>query len=44
MTKLMDLHKSGLIDIETYRIKPCLTWVQTGSWYVLDNAIRSNTT
>jgi hypothetical protein len=34
MTKLMDLHKAGLIDVETYRTKPCLTWVTTGSWYV----------
>ena len=32
MTKLLDLNKSGLIDIETYRTKPCLTWVTTGSW------------
>ena len=34
MTKLMDLHKAGLVDKDTYRIKPCLTWVATGSWYV----------
>lgn len=34
MTKLLDLEKAGLIDIETYRTKPCLTWVMTGSWYV----------
>lgn len=32
MTKLLDLSKAGLIDAETYRIKPCLTWVATGSW------------
>ena len=32
MTKLMDLHKAGLVDKDTYRIKPCLTWVATGSW------------
>jgi hypothetical protein len=32
-TKLMDLQRAGLIeDIETYRAKPCLTWVATGSW------------
>jgi hypothetical protein len=35
MTKLLDLHKAGLIDMHTYRIKPCLTWIATGSWYVL---------
>jgi hypothetical protein len=32
MTKLLDLHKAGLIDVDTYRTKPCLTWVTTGSW------------
>jgi hypothetical protein len=32
MTKLMDLHRAGLIDVETYRTLPCLTWVKTGSW------------
>ena len=33
MTKLMDWHRAGLIeDIETFRTKPCLTWVATGSW------------
>jgi hypothetical protein len=31
MTKLIDLHRAGLVDIETYRTKPCLTWVSTGS-------------
>jgi hypothetical protein len=33
MTKLMDLQRAGLIDdVETYRTKPCLTFVATGSW------------
>lgn len=32
MTKLLDLEKAGLIDIETYRTKPCLAFVMTGSW------------
>ena len=31
MTKLVDLHDAGLVDMETYRIKPCWTWVATGS-------------
>lgn len=35
MTKLIDLHNAGLIDVDTYRTKPCLTWVATGSWYVI---------
>jgi hypothetical protein len=35
MTKLLDLHDAGLIDVDTYRTKPCLTWVATGSWYVI---------
>jgi hypothetical protein len=34
LTRLMDLHKAGLVDKDTYRIKPCLTWVATGSWCV----------
>lgn len=34
MTKLVDLHRAGLVDMDTYRIKPCLTWISTGSWYV----------
>lgn len=34
MTKLLDLHQAGLVDVATYRTKPCLTWVMTGSWYV----------
>jgi hypothetical protein len=36
MTKLIDLHRAGLVDLDTYRIKPCLTWISTGSWYVID--------
>ena len=32
LTKLMDLHRAGLADCATYRTKPCLTWVSTGSW------------
>jgi hypothetical protein len=35
MTKLVDLHEAGLVDMETYRTKPCLTWICTGSWYEL---------
>jgi len=31
MTKLQDLHDAGLVDKETYRTKPCLTWIMTGS-------------
>ncbi|GAX26501.1 hypothetical protein FisN_23Lh026 [Fistulifera solaris] len=31
MTKLWDLHEAGLVDKETYRIKPCFTWISTGS-------------
>ena len=30
-TKLMDLQRAGLVeDVETYRTKPCFTWVSTG--------------
>jgi hypothetical protein len=32
MTKLLDLGKAGLIDVETYRTRPCWSWVATGSW------------
>jgi len=33
MTTLMDLQRAGLIeDADSYRTKPCLTWVATGSW------------
>lgn len=35
LTKLMDLHEAGLVDVATYRTVPCLTFVSTGSWYVL---------
>ena len=31
-TKLVDLQAAGLIDIETFRTKPCFTWISTGSW------------
>jgi Zinc finger C-x8-C-x5-C-x3-H type (and similar) len=32
LTKLLDLQRAGLIDVDTYRTTPCLTWVTTGSW------------
>lgn len=35
-TKLMDLHRAGLIDLEIFRTHPCPTWVATGAWYVFD--------
>jgi hypothetical protein len=34
MTKLLDLETAGLVEVETYRTKPCFAWVMTGSWYV----------
>ena len=30
MTKLVDLGEAGLVDVETYRIKPCLEFVSSG--------------
>ena len=33
MRKLRDLHDAGLVDLETFRTRPCLTWIATGSWY-----------
>eukprot|EP00560_Eucampia_antarctica_P008742 CAMPEP_0197826332 /NCGR_PEP_ID=MMETSP1437-20131217/3306_1 /TAXON_ID=49252 ORGANISM="Eucampia antarctica, Strain CCMP1452" /NCGR_SAMPLE_ID=MMETSP1437 /ASSEMBLY_ACC=CAM_ASM_001096 /LENGTH=478 /DNA_ID=CAMNT_0043426727 /DNA_START=746 /DNA_END=2179 /DNA_ORIENTATION=+ len=30
-TKLMDLDRAGLIDIEIYRTHPCPTWIATGA-------------
>jgi len=30
-TKLIDLKKAGLVDIEIFRTHPCLTWVATGA-------------
>ena len=32
MTRLLDLHKAGLVDLETYRTRPCLTFISTGAW------------
>eukprot|EP00554_Chaetoceros_debilis_P014899 CAMPEP_0194126274 /NCGR_PEP_ID=MMETSP0150-20130528/59904_1 /TAXON_ID=122233 /ORGANISM="Chaetoceros debilis, Strain MM31A-1" /LENGTH=1236 /DNA_ID=CAMNT_0038820127 /DNA_START=46 /DNA_END=3756 /DNA_ORIENTATION=- len=31
LTKLMDLERAGLVDIEIFRTHPCLTWVATGA-------------
>lgn len=31
-TKLMDLERAGLLDVEIFRTHPCPTWVATGSW------------
>ena len=31
-TKLMDLERAGLVDIEIFRIHPCPTWIATGAW------------
>ena len=39
LTKLMDLHEAGLVDVATYRTVPCLTFVSTGSWYVLHQTV-----
>lgn len=35
LTRLVDLHEAGLVDAATYRTVPCLTFVSTGSWYVI---------
>lgn len=31
MTKLVDLHDAGLVDMDTHRVKPCWTFTATGS-------------
>lgn len=31
-TKLMDLERAGLVDVEIFRTHPCPTWVATGTW------------
>lgn len=31
-TKLLDLERAGLVDIEIFRAHPCPTWVATGAW------------
>lgn len=31
-TKLMDLERAGLVDLEIFRTHPCPTWVATGAW------------
>jgi hypothetical protein len=33
LTKLLDLHRAGLADCKSYRVKPCLSYICTGSWY-----------
>lgn len=30
-TKLLDLERAGLIDIEVFRTHPCITWLSTGT-------------
>lgn len=30
-TKLMDLERAGLVDIEVFRTHPCITWISTGA-------------
>jgi hypothetical protein len=32
LTKLIERHEAGLLDMKTFRTKPCLTFVSTGSW------------
>jgi hypothetical protein len=31
-TKLMAMENAGLVDVETFRTHPCLTWIATGAW------------
>ena len=31
-TKLMDLERAGLVDVEIFRTHPCPIWIATGSW------------
>ena len=31
-TKLMDLERASLVDVEIFRTRPCPTWVATGGW------------
>jgi hypothetical protein len=42
MTRLLDLLDAGLLDVETYRTKPCFAWVMTGSWYVYAQCSRND--
>lgn len=45
LTKLMDMQRAGLIeDFESYRTKPCWTFVATGSWYVSFHFLLEDTT